>query len=62
MNQKIKVEGKMKFWICTKCDHEVYAEGKPSIKWTDGHVCNFVSEDDPTLELDIDPGDKDGDE
>ena len=52
----------MKFWICTKCDHEVYAEGKPSIKWTDGHVCNFVSEDDPTLELDIDPGDKDGDE
>lgn len=39
-----------RLWVCSKCGHEVSipsTERKPDPKrWADGHVCNFVEEDD----------------
>lgn len=37
--------GEMKHWICERCGHEVIDKHKPSIKWSDAHVCHFVLRD-----------------
>lgn len=35
-----------KWWICSKCGHEILSSKPAPIKWTDGHVCYFVENKD----------------
>lgn len=36
-------------WVCRKCGQEVVAKERPApMRWTDGHVCSFVRQEDKT--------------
>ena len=35
-----------KKWVFSKCGHIIVAENQPSpIKWSDGHMCTFIQEE-----------------
>lgn len=31
----------MILWICRECGQEVMAVERPTLRWSDGHVCKF---------------------